>query len=38
MKAAIRGHQEIVKLLLTKGADVNKQEKVSDCWLTSLIV
>ena len=38
MEAAINGYQEIVKLLLTKGADVNKQENVSDCWLTSLIV
>ena len=38
MVAAGNGHQETVKLLLTKGADVNKQDKVSDCWLTSLIV
>ena len=38
MSAAGHGHQEIVKLLLTKGADVNKQDNVSDCWLTSLIV
>ena len=38
MWAAASGHQEIVKLLLTKGADVNKQDDVSDCWLTSLIV
>ena len=38
MVAASEGYQEIVKLLLTKGADVNKQDNVSDCWLTSLIV
>ena len=38
MWAAENGYQEIVKLLLTKGADVNKQDNVSDCWLTSLIV
>ena len=38
MVAAKYGYQEIVKLLLTKGADVNKQDNVSDCWLTSLIV
>ena len=38
MWAAKYGYQEIVKLLLTKGADVNKQNKVSDYWLTSLIV
>ena len=38
MGAADNGYQEIVKLLLTKGADVNKQNNVSDCWLTSLIV
>ena len=31
MRAAQYGHQEIVKLLLTKGADVNKQDDVSDC-------
>ena len=31
MWAVGNGHQEIVKLLLTKGADVNKQENVSDC-------
>ena len=30
MNAAYSGHEEIVKLFLTKGADVNKQNNVSD--------
>jgi ankyrin repeat protein len=36
--AAVKGHSEIVQLLIKKGADVTIKKKVraADCWLSSV--